>query len=198
MLCLIFLELRLFTGHIALALRLREKMAMLSRTSIFCILMIGIAPTVVLGQETNDKYASTSKFDEGSRRAQRLSDELKSPFCPGKTLKTCTSPNAAKVRRDIQEMVEKGLSDEEIVETLKETYDRDDFSVANPEQPGLTIFVPFLPFVILSGAMLWFVRFWRQKPEEDSQNTAGETESSSETERREALRQRLLDEDTDV
>ena len=36
------------------------------------------------------------------------------------------------------------------------------------------------------------------KPEEDSQNTAGETESSSETERREALRQRLLDEDTDV
>ena len=84
MLCLIFLELRLFTGHIALALRLREKMATLSRTSIFCILMIGIAPTVVLGQETNDKYASTSKFDEGSRRAQRLSDELKSPFVQAK------------------------------------------------------------------------------------------------------------------
>ena len=198
MLCLIFLELRLFTGHIALALRLREKMAMLSRTTIFCILMIGIAPDFVLGQETNDKYVSTSKFDEGSRRAQRLSDELKSPFCPGKTLKTCTSPNAAKVRRDIQEMVAKGLSDEEIVKTLKETYDRDDFSVANPEQPGLTIFVPFLPFVILSGAMLWFVRFWRQKPEEDSQSTEGTIESSSEAERREALRQRLLDEDTDV
>ena len=46
------------------------------------------------------------------------------------------------------------------------------------------IFVPFLPFVILSGAMLWFVAFYG-KPEEDSQNTAGETESSSETERRE-------------
>ena len=51
-------------------------------------------------------------FDPNARRAQRLADDLKSPFCPGKTLKTCTSPNAAKVRRDIQEMVLQGMSDD--------------------------------------------------------------------------------------
>ena len=71
-------------------------------------------------------------FDPNARRAQRLADDLKSPFCPGKTLKTCTSPNAAVVRRDIQEMVLKGMSDEAIVAAFRQEYDTDDFSVVIP------------------------------------------------------------------
>ena len=135
-------------------------------------------------------------YDQDARRAQKLADDLKSPFCPGKTLKTCTSPSAAVVRRDIQEMVRKGMSDDEIVEALKSKHDREGFSVANPEQPWLTIFVPFIPFVILTGAMLFLVRRW-QKPmtsQTDDQGQPGDDPNAAD---RAALRARLSAEDQD-
>ena len=175
-------------------------MAMLSRRRfVTSSVLLAFASTAIAEGEVpldRENAADRGQFDEDSRRAQRLSDELKSPFCPGKTLKTCTSPNAAKVRREIQDMVAEGLSDDEIVKSLRETYDRDDFSVANPEQPGLTIFVPFLPFVILSGAMLWFVRYWRRPTAKESPSESNEDETR--VYQREALRKRLSEEETEV
>ena len=135
-------------------------------------------------------------FDPNARRAQRLADDLKSPFCPGKTLKTCTSPNAAVVRRDIQEMVLKGMSDEAIVAALRQEYDTDDFSVANPAQPAYTIFVPFVPFVILTGGMilmLWLMR--RRKQMNETAEPLLPVDDQEQAASRSALRERLLAED---
>ena len=135
-------------------------------------------------------------FDPNARRAQRLADDLKSPFCPGKTLKTCTSPNAAEVRRDIQAMVLRGMTDEAIVEALKASYDTNDFSVANPAQPAYTIFVPFIPFVILTGGMIfmiWLMRRRKQIGEEPDPELPTDDEDQAAT--RSALRERLMEEE---
>lgn len=135
-------------------------------------------------------------FDPMARRAQRLADDLKSPFCPGKTLKTCTSPDAAKVRRDIQRMVRDGASDEAIVAALKMSYDTDEFSVANPDQPAYTIFVPFIPFVILTGAMIFMIWLMRRRSRNqtiDSDVQSPETDPRAAS--RSALRARLQADD---
>ena len=135
-------------------------------------------------------------FDPNARRAQRLADDLKSPFCPGKTLKTCTSPNAAKVRRDIQEMVLQGVSDDAIVQSLKASYDTNEFSVANPEQPAYTIFVPFVPFVILTGGMIlmiWLMR--RRKKIGGFKEPDLPIDDKEQAATRSALRERLMAED---
>ena len=135
-------------------------------------------------------------FDPMARRAQRLADDLKSPFCPGKTLKTCTSPDAAKVRRDIQRMVRDGASDEAIVAALKMSYDTDEFSVANPDQPAYTIFVPFIPFVILTGAMIFMI--WLMRRRTRNQTIASEVlspDTDPKAASRSALRARLQADD---
>ena len=136
-------------------------------------------------------------LDVDSRRAQKLADDLKSPFCPGKTLKACTSPNAARLRREIQDMVKQGLSDADIIYQLKSAHDRDDFSVTNPDQPFYTIFLPFLPFVILTAAMLFMIRRWKRGATSSMASDAEDVLDEHEASRR-ALRSRLRSEDRDA
>ena len=45
---------------------------------------------------------------ERSRSAHRLATELMSPFCPGRTLSDCPSPNAAAVREEIRAWIDAG------------------------------------------------------------------------------------------
>ena len=49
-----------------------------------------------------------------ARHARALAEELMSPFCPGRTLSDCPSPNAAAVREEIRAWVGEGRSDDEI------------------------------------------------------------------------------------
>ena len=66
--------------------------------------------------------ASARSADEVSRIMVSVSNEIYSPFCPGKNLHMCTSPNAAAVRREIQEMAQKGLDGPEIKQTILDQY----------------------------------------------------------------------------
>lgn len=49
-----------------------------------------------------------------SRRAYALAGELMSPFCPGRTLADCPSPNAAAWREEIRAWIHAGLGEDEI------------------------------------------------------------------------------------
>ncbi|MCA9604255.1 MAG: cytochrome c-type biogenesis protein CcmH [Myxococcales bacterium] len=69
------------------------------------LLATSLAAGSALAQETSA---------EAARRAVDLERELMSPFCPGLTLYSCTSPNAAVWRSDIHAMVRQGVSSEEI------------------------------------------------------------------------------------
>jgi cytochrome c-type biogenesis protein CcmH/NrfF len=171
-------------------------------TRLLCCFIFGLgilhaqSPTVV-DMNAGRVLPENQTLDVDSRRAQKLADDLKSPFCPGKTLKACTSPNAARLRRDIQDMVKRGMSDADIIYQLKSAHDRDDFSVTNPDQPFYTIFLPFLPFVILTAAMLFMIRRWKRGVASgaplDSDEALDENEAS-----RVALRSRLRSEDRDA
>ena len=52
-------------------------------------------------------------------RAHRISSQLMSPFCPGRTLTECPSPSAAEWRMDVRTMVEEGKTAAEIRQTLE-------------------------------------------------------------------------------
>ncbi|MGK0360502.1 MAG: cytochrome c-type biogenesis protein CcmH [Bradymonadia bacterium] len=103
------------------------------------------------------------------RRVRKLSDELKSPYCPGKTLMTCTSYQAFELRGEMKQMVRNGQSDAEIIAQLNDRFDND---VSNPPQPWYTIVVPFLPYVLGAFLILIVLRRWARKEGDDDDGPA--------------------------
>jgi len=71
--------------------------------------------------------------DEGhiSRVTQEVSMEIYSPFCPGKTIAMCPSPNAAEVRMDIQNMARAGMTVDQIKEKVVTEYG-EEFRLVDP------------------------------------------------------------------
>ena len=114
--------------------------------------------------------ANPNALDPVARRVSRLAGELHSPFCPGKTLLTCTSYQAVEVRREISTLASEGKKDAEIIQLLQAKYG-DQFKkgrqIANPVQPWYTIIVPFLPFALLAFFLIWVFRHWRRPAQED-------------------------------
>ena len=159
-----------------------------------------------LAQSPSDETAKTeasanqeaapksSGLDPTMKRVRQMADELRSPFCPGKTLMTCTSYQAFELRREIETMVRAGLSDEEILKRLKTVHGDD---ISNPKQPWYTFFVPFLPFIVLAGLIFWIVRRWRTRGTESEIGTADleareqASEQPVDEERRARLRARV-------
>ncbi len=105
--------------------------------------------------------ANEAELDDVSRRVRRLSDELKSPFCPGKTLLNCTSYQAFELRKEIKQMVLSGESDADITALLEARFGES--KVANPPQPWYTALVPFLPFLAMGLMVLWVLRRWSSR-----------------------------------
>ena len=139
-------------------------------------------------------------LDPVARRVSRLSNELHSPFCPGKTLLTCTSYQAVEVRREIRDLAAAGKNDDEIIQILQAKY-ADRFEkgqqMANPVQPWYTIIVPFLPFVLLGFLLIWVFRRWRSPAPEDADEADDEPESTAEDEDRLARLRARIQNDTD-
>jgi len=115
-----------------------------------------VAPAVAEGAPVN----TGSGVDEVGRRTRRLADELKSPFCPGKTLMTCTSYQAFELRRELRAMIEQGMSDDAIIVALVERHGNE---IHNPPQPWYTVLVPLLPFLVLGVLLFWIFRKWKER-----------------------------------
>lgn len=91
-----------------------------------------------------------------SALAQQISNEIYSPFCPGKTLEMCPSSGASEVRQHIQQMARDGVDRQEIIEVVIADIGEKYRIVAPPAQDnymllGLLIaaFVFFLLVVIV-------------------------------------------------
>ena len=140
-------------------------------------------------------------LDPVARRVSRLANELHSPFCPGKTLLTCTSYQAIEVRREIRDLAAEGKNDTQIIDILQAKY-ADRFEkgqqMANPVQPWYTIIVPFLPFAVLGFLLIWVFRRWRRPTaDEDTENELAAPETTSEDEARLARLRARIQNDTD-
>jgi cytochrome c-type biogenesis protein CcmH/NrfF len=67
-------------------------------------------PSKIEGANPATKIAD----DEVERKAEALSRSIMSPFCPGRTVSACPSPNAHAWREDIRKWVREGVSADEI------------------------------------------------------------------------------------
>lgn len=103
-----------------------------------------------------------------------LSDEIYSPFCPGKTLSMCPSPNAAKVRRDIQRMASEGKSKDEIKKEVLAVYGEEFRIVEPPPQDNVMLLLAIVfGLVIAISAVVFLTR---------RRNTAGGSSDASQKE----------------
>ena len=104
-----------------------------------------------------DSAAERQAKADASKRVNRISDQLKSPFCPGKTLLTCTSPQAYELRKEMAQMIIDGRSDQEILAALRDSFGE---KLENPPQPWYTVLVPILPFVFGGLIAVWVFSSW--------------------------------------
>ena len=67
--------------------------------------------------------AQTAVSDaELARSAHRIARDVMSPFCPGRTLADCPSPNALAVREQIRELLLEGVPEAQVRERLGAVY----------------------------------------------------------------------------
>jgi len=109
------------------------------------------------------------------RGAHRLFDEIMSPFCPGRTLATCPSPQAAEMRDEIKDRLRAGATDDDIWESLYAVYGDQVRSV--PRASGFNLLAWALPglFFLVGAAVL--IRRMRRLHGVESEPTGKQTES---------------------
>lgn len=116
------------------------------------MLLLCAAPTPALAQTSDG---------EVSRLTVEVSNEIYSPFCPGKTLMMCPSPNAAKVRRDIQDLARTGMEKEAIKNQIVATYG-EEFRITEPPAQDNALLITII-LVALLIAVLAVVLLSRRK-----------------------------------
>jgi cytochrome c-type biogenesis protein CcmH/NrfF len=130
--------------------------------------------------QSNSQNSSTQQIKvkaDAQKRVNRLSDQLKSPFCPGKTLMTCTSFEAYRLRQEMTAMILAGKNDKQILLALRDSFGD---QLENPPQPWYTVLVPILPFVFGLLVALWMFSRWMKGSKEESAefNTYDEVDDS--------------------
>lgn len=107
---------------------------------------------------------------EAEQIAQTLSHELMSPYCPGRTISSCPSPNARKLEEFILAEASAGKSKVEIEQGLVETFGRE--KLGSVTSPPVYLFVGLL--ALLGGVLLVVrARRWRGASGEELAGVGG-------------------------
>ena len=112
--------------------------------------MRGIARGLLLCCALGIASAAAADELDDLRRARALADELMSPFCPGRTLSDCPSPNATAVREEIRAWVHQGQSDEQIRTALRARFGAS--LAGEPESP----WAKAAPLAVIAGVAILF------------------------------------------
>lgn len=119
--------------------------------------------------------AATSAHAEGY--AYDLAAELMSPYCPGRTVASCPSPQAAELIQWISMQEAAGATEDEVVEMLVERFGEE--ILGAPPAEGITLWAYVFPvagFVLFGGvAVLVLRRIVGAGPAADDDPGAGET-----------------------
>jgi cytochrome c-type biogenesis protein CcmH len=81
--------------------------------------------------------------------------DLMSPYCPGRTLDACPSPQAAELRQWIGAQEDAGRSRDEVEEQLVRIYGETMLSAPRAQGWGLTAYVIPVGAFAFGGALLW-------------------------------------------
>jgi cytochrome c-type biogenesis protein CcmH/NrfF len=136
--------------------------------------------------------AGSISATDASTRSQQIADVLRSPFCPGKTLLTCTSGQAFTARQEIRDRLVAGEPEESIIEDFKTRYGD---NIVNPPQPWYAVVSPFIPALV--GVLVLAVVTWRwRKGKGDAAPASPEPEAGgADAERLARLRRQVSAED---
>ncbi len=91
--------------------------------------------------------------------ANELYATLMSPFCPGRTLENCPSPQAAQLREDILEKLAAGATRGEVVDQLHAVYG--DVILAVPRARGFGLLAWMVPGLFFVAGVLIMVQWLR-------------------------------------
>ncbi len=89
---------------------------MTTRTSLSLFAFVAL---LLAGSAAAQSEASDSDV---ARRAHRVAQDVMSPFCPGRTLADCPSPDAQTVREQIRALLVQGVEEQEVRRRLEQTY----------------------------------------------------------------------------
>lgn len=104
---------------------------------------------------------SAAQAEEEADYAYELADELMSPFCPGRSLSECPSPQAADLREWILEQDKAGVPRSAVEEELYQRWGDELRQAPRPEGVGLAAYViPAVAFVAGGGVL---ALFWRRQ-----------------------------------
>lgn len=88
-------------------------------------------------------------------RLKQLAVELRCLVCQNQTLADSNAPLAEDLRREVREMIAKGMSDQEIIDFLVSRYG--DFVLYRPPMKATTSLLWLGPFVLLAGGGITLV-----------------------------------------
>lgn len=100
--------------------------------------------------------------------ANRLSNEIMSPFCPGVTLHDCPSPEADDLRAQIRDWSQQGWSEDQIMAELMAEYGPGISAVPPDDVGGLAPWL--LPVLVAAGGLAFtgmLARRWTKAREQD-------------------------------
>jgi cytochrome c-type biogenesis protein CcmH/NrfF len=131
----------------------------------FALAVAALAFGVCLAEST--QAASSRSASEAAKIRGELSQQLYSPFCPGKSLKMCPSPGAAEMRRRIQTLAEKGLSKGKIEQKLMAEHE--DIRMTPP--PASANYSLLIALAVALAACISFVVYLRTRESEEPTET---------------------------
>ena len=106
--------------------------------------------------------------------AYDLAGELMSPYCPGRTVASCPSPQASELIQWIQVQEAGGASEEEVVEMLIERFGEEILGAPKAEGTGLLAYViPVVGFVGGGGVAAVVIRRMVGQSDDDDDDDAG-------------------------
>lgn len=105
----------------------------------------------------NTSLSSNQPQPSPQDRAQKISDTIMSPYCPGMTLSACPSSDARSLRVEIQSRFEKGYTDEAVMNELKMRFGE---KVLPAPQDSLLSGMAFLaPWCFIAISLLLLARY---------------------------------------
>lgn len=139
----------------------------------FIVAALVLVGTVAYAQQGSKDAKSVDP--EAARVAYEVSQEIYSPFCPGKTLAMCTSSSAADVRRDIQEMAASGMDEKTIKETVIQEYGEEFRMVEAGASDNVPLFVGIGGGLLLAIVVVTMIS--RRREDDDEEEPAAASES---------------------
>jgi cytochrome c-type biogenesis protein CcmH/NrfF len=113
---------------------------------------------------------------EDAHQATAIARQTMSPFCPGRTLYDCPSPNAAEWRRDIESMLASGKTAPEIQAVLAE---RAELDLTGSPAPTASYLWPIVGLLLAVVGLVLLFRRLRPKASRPAQGPRESGDSSS-------------------